>query len=84
MKLASGDIIFREGDASDVAYVIESGRVEIFRETSSGEHQSLAMLKVGQMFGEMGPMDGAPRTASARAVGDVQLRIMEIDPEDEN
>jgi CRP/FNR family transcriptional regulator len=83
MRLQSGDIIFREGDDSDVAYLIEQGKVEIFRTDANGERHTLAVLEAGQMFGEMGPMDGTPRNASARALGETRLREMDIDLEDE-
>lgn len=73
----NGDIIFYEGDRAEKAYVIESGRVEISRKKEG----VLAILSRGQMFGEMGPMDGNPRNATARALGEVMLR--EIDVEDD-
>lgn len=71
----NGDIILREGEEGDVAYMIERGRVEIFRD---GEG-TLATLQAGQMFGEIAPMDGTPRNASARALGEVVLREIEVE-----
>lgn len=81
MKLAAGSIIFRQGEASDVAYMIESGSVEILRELQGGGTERLAVLHAGQMFGEMGPMDAAPRSATARVLSDAVLTPFEVDAE---
>ena len=62
----AGHRIFAEGDASDVAYIIVSGVVEIIKATAGGE-LLLAVLRKGDIFGEMGLIDEAPRSASARA-----------------
>mgnify|MGYP001591470389 FL=1 len=48
-----GEVIFKEGDVSDNAYIIKTGQVEI----SKGEGKQkvvLAILKDGDIFGEMG------------------------------
>ena len=70
---AAGELIFAQGDHADLVYVIESGSVEIFRPHADGADESLATLPAGQYFGELGPLLGFPRSASARAVGDVTL-----------
>ena len=77
VQFFNGDIIFHEGDIAHKAYIIESGRVEI----STKDKGVLALLGIGQMFGEMGPMDGNPRNATARAIGEVMLREIDIDHE---
>ncbi len=84
MKYAAGEIIFKEGDESDVAYLITSGKVEIYRGSPTGQMEQLAILEAGQMFGEMGPMDRSPRNASARALADTVLTPMEIEQDEED
>lgn len=66
-RFEAGEIIFREGDPADYAYVIHAGRVEIAKETGAGP-LTLALLGEGDMFGEMGVLDAATRSATARAV----------------
>jgi methyl-accepting chemotaxis protein len=66
-----GSLIFKEGDFSDAAYIVLSGRVKIAK--NEGEIQVLARLKSGQMFGEMGLEKGKGRAASAIAEGNVTL-----------
>jgi len=64
---APGDIIFRQGDKGSSLFIIEEGAVEI----AFGEGAAnivLATLFNGQYFGELSLFDGAPRSATARAV----------------
>ncbi len=62
-----GQLIIREGEAGDCAYLIENGRVEIFK-TINGKRSVLANLGEGAIFGEMALVDDAKRSASAEAV----------------
>lgn len=80
-RFVTGQIIFNEGDYSDVAYMIMSGKVEIFRESNGGIRQHIAVLVAGQMFGELGILDNAPRNAGARALSDTVLRTIIIERE---
>ncbi len=72
---APGDRIFKEGDASDAAYLIVSGRVEILKKAPHGDVR-LAVLEPGQTFGEMGLFDSAPRSASARAMEETVVSVI--------
>ena len=61
-----GDIIIEEGEPSDFVYKILSGEVEIFKELH-GQTTILGIMKSEDYFGEMGVMDGQPRSVSVRA-----------------
>lgn len=75
-QFAARDIIFNEGDMSDMAYVIRSGAVEILKHGDSGDIR-LAELGEGQIFGEMGLFDPrSPRSATARAKTDTVLDVI--------
>jgi hypothetical protein len=73
VKLRAGDLVFKEGDPGTEMYIVQSGRVEVFNETSPRGEVSLAVMEKGDFFGEMALLDGAPHGASARAVDDVEL-----------
>lgn len=73
---AEGELIFKEGDEGDRMYVIQSGRVQITKNTSSGE-LTIATLGKGEIFGEMALFDRLPRSATARALD--EARILSID-----
>ncbi len=70
-----GEIIFREGETGEEIYLIDKGEVKIFKEIE-GSEKILAVLKEGEVFGEMSVLDGKPRSASAKAIKDTILRIM--------
>jgi CRP/FNR family transcriptional regulator, cyclic AMP receptor protein len=73
---SDGEIIFREGDAGDALYVIQSGKITITKKATSGE-LVIATLQSGEIFGEMALFDGLPRSATARASGNA--RILTVD-----
>jgi putative ABC transport system ATP-binding protein len=68
VALAAGEVLFRQGDPSDVVYVVEEGEIELYRERADGTEENLAVMRVGGYFGELGPMLNLPRSASARAI----------------
>jgi putative ABC transport system ATP-binding protein len=73
VALAAGEVLFRQGDASDFVYVVESGRVDIYRELADGEEEPVVSCAPGQYFGELGPLLNLPRSASARGAEDTKL-----------
>ena len=58
-----GDVIMREGDYDTWVYILIEGAAEIVR---NGKILCYLHQK-GDMFGEMGVVDGAPRSATIRA-----------------
>lgn len=60
-----GDKIFKEGDDGNLAYVVQSGEVEIVKETD-GVETVLGTVGQGGIFGEMALIDSQPRMAMAR------------------
>ena len=76
--VAAGEPVFREGDASREAFLINRGTVEIRRSTPYGEYD-LARLGDGEMFGELSFVDSLPRSGDAVAVDAVHLLAFEPD-----
>jgi putative ABC transport system ATP-binding protein len=73
VTLADGQYLFRQGDPSDLVYLVRSGEVEILRETGDGTEEHVTLIGPDGYFGELGPMLNLPRSASARAVGPTLL-----------
>lgn len=71
----SGTVVFSEGDKSQEAYRILSGKVEI---TIQGKDKPiiLAQLGPGDIFGEMAMVDERPRSATARCVEGTECEVM--------
>jgi putative ABC transport system ATP-binding protein len=65
--LEAGEIVFEQGEVSDLVYVVEEGLVEIFRRRADGGEEVMVEHGPGAYFGEIGPLLRLPRTASARA-----------------
>lgn len=59
--------IFREGQDSNDAFVIESGKIGVFKDVD-GRQVKLAVLEKGAMFGEMAAVTGEKRTATMIAL----------------
>jgi CRP-like cAMP-binding protein len=76
--LSPGEVIFDEGDPGDQLYVIQSGEVELVRETPH-QQRVVARLGAGDFFGELGLLQGGPRTARAVAVS--TTRVIALDRE---
>jgi CRP/FNR family cyclic AMP-dependent transcriptional regulator len=74
--LAPGETVFAEGDPGDKLCVIQSGEVELTRESASGQ-RVVARLGAGDFFGELGVVLGKRRTTRAVAVNNV--RMLELD-----
>ncbi|MEM8603573.1 MAG: cyclic nucleotide-binding domain-containing protein, partial [Cyanobacteria bacterium P01_H01_bin.121] len=71
----AGEYIFHEGDAASVAFIVESGAIEI-EAVINGQLTCLVVLPVGEMFGELSLVDGSPRSASAKASTDAVLSVV--------
>jgi CRP-like cAMP-binding protein len=69
-------LIFKEGDVGDKLYLILEGKVRISRQLSGMGEEALAILGVGEAFGEMSLIDDTPRSADARAHEAVKLLVI--------
>lgn len=66
------DYVFREGDDTTDIYIIREGEIEIVRSWAA-ESKQLALLEVGDFFGEMSLLEEQPRQVSAHALTDYKL-----------
>jgi CRP-like cAMP-binding protein len=72
LELSRGETVFREGELDTSIYVIEQGRVSVYRHWN-GESYKLRDLGQGDCFGEMALMDFKPRSATVYADTDCSL-----------
>jgi putative ABC transport system ATP-binding protein len=73
VTLDAGGILFAQGDPGDRVYVLEDGEMELARTLLDGEREILAVARPGDYFGELAPLFGLQRAATARALTDSVL-----------
>ena len=77
-ELFAGEVLYRQGDPSDCAWLIERGAIELHSE--QGRRTTLhGTLGPGELIGELGMLDGQPRSATATARGDTTLLAIDHD-----
>ena len=72
VSFSKGQQIFAEGDLGSEMFILQSGRVRIYKNID-GFDQTLTVLEKGDFFGEMSILEGLPRSASAEAEEDCEL-----------
>ncbi len=72
--LSDGETLFLQGDPGDLVYVVERGVIELTRERQHAAPEVIARILAGQYFGELAPIFGLRRSATARAVGATTVR----------
>ena len=71
--LHTGEVLFRAGDPGDAFYVVAAGKVEVLAASSDKCTGRIAELGEGNAFGEMALLSGSARTATIRAIEEVDL-----------
>jgi small-conductance mechanosensitive channel/CRP-like cAMP-binding protein len=67
-----GDTMTRQGNVAHWLYILVAGEAEVVLEAGNGSRTKVGVLPAGSLFGEMGLMTGAPRTATVTAITDVE------------
>ena len=76
---ARGDTMTRQGAVAHWLYILVKGGAEIYWEAPTGERRLMTRLPPGSIFGEMGLMTGAPRTATVVATSDAECYRLDKD-----
>lgn len=89
VKLNTGDILYREGDPNDCAYVIETGEILLYNEVN-GERVECERRGAGSILGETSVLTGQPRAVTVEAISpciayrisaeDILTRLEALDP----
>src|SRR5437588_1676995 len=74
-----GQTIFHSGDSGGEIFILRSGRVELFIESTEGNKIVLSENETGDVIGELSFLDGGARTATAMASEETQMLVMHRD-----
>ncbi len=78
VSVATGAIVFRQGEPGDKLYCVLSGEIQISKELD-GSAIELRRATPGDSFGELALLDGGCRDATARALSPSQLFVLSRD-----
>ena len=67
LRLPAGEVLMAEGDPSDAMIVVLDGQLEITRDGGGGPPVLLNVCSRGDLLGELGVLQGVPRSATVRA-----------------
>jgi putative ABC transport system ATP-binding protein len=73
IRLQAGTVLFEQGAISDLIYIVSEGELEMVRQLTGGGEEVLRVANAGDYFGEIGPLFGLPRSATARARTDATV-----------
>jgi uncharacterized membrane protein len=77
--VGAGEVIFNAGDLGDALYIVASGEVELFIKDNTGEKIVLTVAEKNDVFGELSMLDARPRSATACALEDSELLMLDHD-----
>lgn len=79
-QLADGEFLISEGEGDDSLHLLLAGKLEVVKRTGADETASLAILRDGELAGELSFIDGATHTVGLRALCD--SRVLSLKRED--
>ena len=78
-KLEVGQVLFQTGEPGDSLYIVRSGEIELHIKDTAGQKIVLNVVRSGEMFGELSLLDSGPRSATAIALMETELLVLDRD-----
>lgn len=79
LAVPTGHTLFQAGDPGDALYIVDEGEIELFIKDTAGQKIVLTVAGQGDMFGELAMLDSGPRTATALALTDSDVLVLDRD-----
>lgn len=73
LTVPPGTAVVAEGEAADALYVITAGTFDVTSRGEGSEPLHIRTMGAGSLFGEIGVLEGIPRTATVTAAGEGEL-----------
>jgi CRP/FNR family cyclic AMP-dependent transcriptional regulator len=79
LTVPEGHTLFQAGDPGDSLFIVNSGEIELFIKDTAGQKIVLTTAQAGDMFGELAMLDTGPRTATALALTESEVLVLDRD-----
>jgi len=79
VKVPAGQTLFQAGDPGDSLFIVRDGKIELFIKDTAGQKIVLHTAQSGDMFGELAMLDSGARSATALALIDAELLVLDRD-----
>ena len=77
LNVPAGHTLFQSGDPGDSLFIVKSGEIELFIKDTAGQKIVLTTAEPGDMFGELAMLDTGPRTATALALNESEVLVLD-------
>jgi uncharacterized membrane protein len=77
LRLDTGEILFQAGEPGESLFIVRAGSIELFIKDTAGQKIVLTIAEEGQVFGELSLLDTGPRTATALALTEAELLVLD-------
>jgi CRP/FNR family cyclic AMP-dependent transcriptional regulator len=79
LTVPEGHTLFQAGDPGDSLFIVRSGEIELFIKDTAGQRIVLTTAQAGDMFGELAMLDSGSRTATAFALTESEVLVLDRD-----
>ena len=77
LSIQAGHTLFQAGDPGDSLFIIKFGEIELYIKDTAGQKIVLTTAATGDMFGELAMLDTGPRTATALALTNAEVLVLD-------
>ncbi|HVE59058.1 MAG TPA: DUF1003 domain-containing protein [Pyrinomonadaceae bacterium] len=77
--LEAGEVLFEVGDFGESLYIVDEGTVELYIKDTTGQKIILKIAEENDIFGEISMLDNRPRSATAVALTETRLFVLDRD-----
>ena len=75
-RLSRGDTLCNKGDPSNGLFILMRGQLQVYEISRDGQEVGLNLLKGPTVFGELGVIDGLPRSADIMALTESDVAVI--------
>ena len=79
LNVPAGHTLFQAGDPGDSLFIVQHGEIGLFIKDTAGQKIVLTTAEAGDMFGELAMLDTGPRTATALALTESAVLVLDRD-----